>query len=226
MNKKYSIKIPLNLKDPTNIDKDIIVKFNVNTLLNPFYLSESAIISLFVGEEEQEQYKARAREIIFNASLRASEFTYNKLTSFSEEHKLLLKRELALCFAINSFAKHFYKGFELSAQRSKSFADFSVSTTVRNSPILLEDMIKSSNNCVEEAKKAIVDLNNIANSLGRSNLKGQYNLTNSFSYRTWMHSNLPEKSNAIFASEKVWSNGDLYKDGVRNVSNTGINYNG
>ena len=224
MNKKYSIKIPLNLENPEDVNSSL--KFNVNTLLNPYYLSESAVLGVFIGEEEQEQYLPRARELIFNASLRASEFTYNKLIGFSEEHKLLLKRELALCLAINSFSKHFYKNFELSSQRSKSFADFSVSTTIRNSPAMLEEMIASSNNCVEEAKKAIMDLTNVSMSLGRSNLKGHHNPTNSFSYRTWMHSNLPEKSNAIFASGKVWSNGDWYKDGVVNVSDTRINYNG
>lgn len=227
MNKRYSLKIPLRLKESreeTSEGKEL--KFNVNVLLNPFYISESSLISIFVGEEDFEQYYPRAREIIFNASLRASEFTYNKLIGFSEEHKLLLRRELALCFSINSFAKHFYKGYELSNHRSKTFADFTVTTTIKNSPAILEDMIKSSNGCVLEAKKAIEDLSQVAASLGLSNLKGSFNPSNAFSYRLWFHNNLPGKSNAIFASEKMWSNGNLYKDGARYVSNTGINYNG
>lgn len=226
MNKKYSIKIPLTLKESRGELNPIHLKFNINILLNPFYISESSLISIFVGEEDFEQYYPRAREIIFNASLRASEFTYNKLVGFSEEHKLLLRRELALCFSINSFSKHFYKGFELSNHRSKSFADFSVTTTIKNSPSILEDMIKSSNSCVIEAKKAIDDLSHLGSSLGLSNLKGSYNLSNAFSYRLWFHNNLPTKSNAIFASDKMWTQGNLYKDGVRYVSNTGINYNG
>ena len=37
MNKKYSIKIPLNLENPEDVNSSL--KFNVNTLLNPYYLS-------------------------------------------------------------------------------------------------------------------------------------------------------------------------------------------
>ena len=57
MNKRYSLKIPLRLKESreeTSEGKEL--KFNVNVLLNPFYISESSLISIFVGEEDFEQY--------------------------------------------------------------------------------------------------------------------------------------------------------------------------
>lgn len=171
MNKRYNIKIPIKFEIEGVEELTKALKINVNTMLNPFYISETSLLSLFMDEEEYEKFHPKARELIFNASLRASEFSYGKLRGFSEEHKLLLKRELTLCLVINSFAKHFNKGFELSHQRSKSFAEFSVSTTVKNSPALLEDMIKNSNSCVTEAKKAINDLSQVAASLGAMNLK-------------------------------------------------------
>ena len=227
MNKRYNIKIPIKFEIEGVEELTKALKINVNTMLNPFYISETSLLSLFMDEEEYEKFHPKARELIFNASLRASEFSYGKLRGFSEEHKLLLKRELTLCLVINSFAKHFNKGFELSHQRSKSFAEFSVATTVKNSPALLEDMIKNSNSCVTEAKKAINDLSQVAASLGAMNLKGGWNISNAFTFRLWLHNNLPEKSSAIFASNKIYSqNGNLYKDGLTYVSDSRINYNG
>ena len=147
MNKKYMIKIPLKHPEDINYAKNKL-QFSVNTLLHPFYIAETSLLSLFTDEEDYEKYSEKAREIIYNASLRALEFTYNKLNNFPEEHKLIFRRELALCFAINSFANHFYKGFQDTIQRSKSFADFSVSTTVKNNPSLLKEMIEGSVNCI------------------------------------------------------------------------------
>lgn len=219
MNKKFIITIPL------KNEKKKSIKLSVNTMLTPFYISETALLSVYMEEEEYETYREKAREIIFNASLRADEYTYNKLGAVSDEHKLLLKRELALCFALNTFSRHFYKGFHDTLHRSKSFADFTVTTTVKNNPALLKDMIANSNDCIKEAKKAIKDISAVDLGLGRSMVKGKLNPANSFSYRLWIHNMLPEKSNALFASEKIWLNGNMYKDGVRNVSNPGINYN-
>lgn len=212
MNKKLILRLPIKPEDPSDVE-DRAIKLQVNTLLDPYYISESSLLSIFVEEDEYVEYLPKTREVIFNASLRAKEFTYNKLHGFSEEHQLMLRRELALCFAINSFAKHFYKAYSGSTSRSKSFADFSVSTTVKSSPILLEDMISSSNGCILEAKKAIQDLTEIAGSLGLSNSKGKFNVSNAFSFRLWFHNNLPQRSNDILASNKIWYNGNLYKTG-------------
>lgn len=222
MNKKYMIKIPL--KHPENLEyAKNNLQFSVNTLLHPFYIAETSLLSMFVEEEEYEKYGDKAREIIYNASLRALEFTYNKLNTFPEEHKLIFRRELALCLAMNNFANHFYKGFTDTIQRSKSFADFSVSTTVKNNPSLLKEMIAGSSNCILEAKLAITNASHIANSLGLTSVKGVYNASNSFSYRTWIHTNLPIESSSVIANGKIWFEGNLYKDSTR-VSNTGIRY--
>lgn len=222
MNKKYMIKIPLkHTKDKEYAKHNL--QFSVNTMLYPYYISETSLLSMFTDIEEYPLYIERSRELIFNASLRALEFTYNKLNSFPEEHKLILRRELALCLAINSFSNHFYKGFYDSIQRSKSFADFSVSTTVKNNPTLLNEMITNSNNCIVEAKAAIIGASHIANSLGMTSVKGVENMSNSFSYRTWIHSNLPVASSSVLGNGKIWFAGNLYKD-APNVSNTRVGY--
>ena len=222
MNKKFMIKIPLKHEENREFSKHNL-QFSVNTLLYPYYISETSLLSMFTESEDYPQYLEKSREIIFNASLRALEFTYNKLNSFPEEHKLILRRELALCLAINSFSNHFYKGFYDSIQRSKSFADFSVSTTVKNNPSLLKEMISNSNGCILEAKAAILNASHLANSLGMTSVKGVENPSNSFSYRTWIHSNLPIESTGSLANGKIWFAGNLYKDAV-NVPNTRIEY--
>lgn len=216
MNKKYMIKIPLKHPEDVEYAKNSL-QFSVNTLLHPFYIAETSLLSLFTEEEDYKKYSEKAREIIYNASLRSLEFTYNKLNNFPEEHKLIFRRELALCLAINSFANHFYKGFADTVQRSKSFADFSVSTTVKNNPSLLKEMITGSSDCILEAKLAITNASHIANSLGMTSVKGEYNPSNSFSYRTWIHSALPIQSTNALANGKIWFQGNLYKD-VDNVS--------
>ena len=216
MNKKFYITIPL--KDSEE-RVGVKGKLTVNMMLDPYYISETSLLSVFVSDNEYKEYLPLAREIIFNSSLRSLEFTYNKLNSFSEEHKLILRRELALCFAINTFSNHFYQGFQESLHRSKSFSDFTVTTTVKNSPELLKDMISSSSNCIKEAKAEIVNSSSIANSLGLSSVKGSENLSNSFTYRTWIHDNLPIKSSGFIGNGKIWYQGNLYKDMV-NVSNT------
>ena len=70
MNKKYLISIPL-LKDGAVGKK---LNFTVNTLLDPFYISETALLSLFLDEEDYQTYSPKAREIIFNASLKTDAF--------------------------------------------------------------------------------------------------------------------------------------------------------
>lgn len=212
MNKKYMIKIPLK-----NEPKEAL-SFNVNLLLYPYYISESALLAIFTEEHEYTKYRSLAREIIFNASLRAYEFSYNKMGHTLEEHKLIFRRELALCLAMNAFSNHFYKDLYSSLSRSKSYADFSVSTTVKNDGVLLKEMIANSSNCIIEAKKVITDSYNISNSLGKTSVKGVLNPGNSFSYRTWIHSNLPIKSSSILGNNKIWYQGNLYKDDLTYVS--------
>lgn len=217
MNKKYLISIPL-LKTGA-VDKKLT--FTVNTLLDPFYISESALLSLFLDEEDYQTYSPKAREIIFNASLKTDAFMYGKLQSFPKEHVLTLKRELALCLSMNSFGRHFMKSFSESIQRTKSYAEFTVSTSIKNNPNLLKGMVESSDQCLEEIKQEIKSLDMVANGLGLTNMKGINNLGNPFTWRVWAHNNLPYKSQEIFASDKIWYNGNIYKDG-NNVSTTGI----
>ena len=217
MNKKYLISIPL-LKTEA-VDKKLT--FSVNTLLTPFYISESALLSVFLEEKEYATYSPKAREIIFNASLKTDAFMYGKLQSFPQEHILTLKRELALCLSMNSFGRHFMKNFSESVQRTKSYAEFTVSTSIKNNPNLLKSMVESSDQCLEEIKEEIKSLDMVANGLGSTNMKGINNLGNPFTWRVWAHNNLPYKSQEIFASDKIWYNGNIYKDG-NNVSTTGI----
>lgn len=217
MNKKYLISIPLLKTEAT--DKKLT--FSVNTLLTPFYISESALLSVFLDEQEYATYSPKAREIIFNASLKTDAFMYGKLQSFPQEHVLTLKRELALCLSMNSFGKHFMKNFSESVQRTKTYAEFTVSTSIKNNPNLLKSMVESSDQCLEEIKEEIKSLDMITNGLGLSNMKGINNVGNPFTWRVWAHNNLPYKSQEIFASGKIWYNGNIYKDGA-NVSTTGI----
>ena len=217
MNKKYLISIPL-LKTGA-VDKKLT--FSVNTLLTPFYISESALLSVFLEEKEYATYSPKAREVIFNASLKTDAFMYGKLQSFPQEHVLTLKRELALCLSMNSFGRHFMKNFSESVQRTKSCAEFTVSTSIKNNPNLLKSMVESSDQCLEEIKEEIKSLDMVANGLGSTNMKGINNLGNPFTWRVWAHNNLPYKSQEIFASDKIWYNGNIYKDG-NNVSTARI----
>lgn len=227
MNKKYLISIPLLNSESTAKNT---LQFSVNTLLQPYYISEDSLLSFFTTEDDYIKYRPKAREIIFNASLRADTFMYNRLPEYSEEHILLLKRELALCLALNNFATFFHKEFAESVHRSKSFAEFSVATTVKNSPEALKEIIGNSKQCIEEAKQSIIDLQTMRDSVGMLFDKGHLNFTNKFSYRAWINNNLPVRSQEILANDKIWFNGSLYKDRVSNegiidVSDTRINYN-
>ena len=78
MNKKYMIKIPLKHTKDVEYAKHNL-QFSVNTMLYPYYISETSLLSMFTDIEEYPLYIERSRELIFNASLRALEFTYNKL---------------------------------------------------------------------------------------------------------------------------------------------------
>ena len=82
-------------------------------------------------------------------------------------------------------------------------------------------MVESSDQCLEEIKEEIKSLDMVVNSLGSTNMKGINNLGNPFTWRVWAHNNLPYKSQEIFASDKIWYNGNIYKDG-NNVSTARI----
>ena len=214
MNKKYIINIPL--KDGTNK-----LNFNVNVLLYPFYISETALLSSYVDENEYDKYRMKARETIFNSSLRAEEFVMMKIGALPPDYTLLLKRELALCFAMEAFGNHFYKGYTESMTRSKTYGEFSVMTSIKNNPTLLKSSIDTAGECIAGIKAEIQTLADMINGLGMSNLKGSWNEANPLTFRLWFHNNLPQKSQEIFATDKVWYHGNIYKEG-NNVSNSGI----
>lgn len=219
MNKKYILRIPIK-------DSDKKLSISANLMLDPYYISETAILSAYVEEQDYDKYLPKAREIIYNSSLRALEFVTRVLgTTLPESYLILYKRELALCFAMESFGNHYYNGYTESLSRSKSYGEFSVSTTVKNGTNLVNSRIQGAKDCIDGIKQEIKNLADMNNGLGLFNVKGIDNSSNPLSFRLWFHNNLPERSKEIFASGKVWYHGNIYKEG-KNVSNAGIENRG
>lgn len=229
MNIRFLLKIPFRnktkLPDGTVQEEEKKASLVVDTLLDPYYISDSALLSMFVDESEYGRWGLKAREIAFHASLRAWEWAHFKLCDYPEEQRIYWIRELAMCFAINAFAKHFYQNHYESLHRSKTYAEFTVTTTVRHSPHALKGILDDSQRCIDEMKKEIEEAKDLANGVGLSNYKGSLNCSNPWTWRLWFNNNLSERSEEIYASEKYWYNGNIYKDG-KHVSNTRAYYQG
>lgn len=223
MNVRFLLKIPIKLDGASKAPSAVLT---LDTMLDPYLISETALMAMFMNEEEYPTYGKKAREIAFNASVRAWEFTKFKLLAMPEEHKILLTKELALCIAMSNFAKHFYRGFQDSLHRSKTYGEFSVTTTVKNNPAALQGIMKDSDKCLADIKDEIEEMETAWNGLGLSNLKGSWNPGQTWSWRLWFHNNLPERSKQIYASESVWHwNGNRYKGGT-DVSSARAYYQG
>lgn len=228
MNVRFLMKIPFTVKTKKGDvlqEETKTATLSTDLLLDPYYVSESALLSMFVDESEYGKYGQKAREIAFNSSVRAWEWTKYKLMGYPEEFKKHYVRELALCLAMNGFAKHFYQGFQESLHRSKTYAEFTVTTTVKNSPLALRGILDQSQKCIDDIKEEIEEKEDLLAGLGRDNLKGACNTANPWTWRIWFNNNLPERSKEIYASEKVWFNGNIYKDG-KGVSKSRTDFGG
>ena len=202
MNININIKIPLKSGEG-------VLEVTENLLLDPLYITENELLSVYLTKHTEEQFKA-AREIAFYASLKADEIIGKKIDSFSNKEKFSFKRQLTLCLATVMFGNKFNTDYIKSLSRSKSLAEFSVSTSSTNDPQFVLNIIKEAQQCVADLKSA---LNMSGDVLIRTFVKGANNEMNMTSNRLWHHFNLDIKSKEIHASEKKFYNGRYYKNG-------------
>lgn len=202
MNINIKVKIPLK-------ESKGLLRVSENLLLTPLYITENELLSVYLVKYTEEQFKA-AREVAFYSSLKTDEIIGKKIDSFSDKEKFTLKRQLTLCLAIIAFGNKFNTDYIKSLSRSKSLAEFSVSTSNTNDPQFVLNIIKEAQQCVEDIKDA---LNMSSDLLIRSFVKGGNNPINYDSARLWHHFNLADKSVISYASEKKFYNGRYYKNG-------------
>lgn len=192
-------------------DTDETLTLVANTLLEPFYITEREVLSVFL-EEYSDRFVKGAREIIFYSSIKANEILELKLQHFDIEEIKTIRRQLTLCLAIIGFGNKFNSDFIKSMSRSKTLADFTVSTTVANDSGFLNNIIKDAQTCVNDLTSLIQEINS-GDSVARLFVKGQLNTINYDSNRLWSHRNLPSFSTETHASLKKPFNGRYYKNG-------------
>jgi hypothetical protein len=145
--------IQLNLKIPfINATGNLIVCADL--LLSPFYVSEKELLNTYLVTYTNDQFLA-AREIIFSSSITADELIKDNLDKLPEKELALFRRNLTLCLAIVAFGNKFNSDFIKSLSRSKSLAEFSVSTSATNDPQFVVNIIKDAKQCIEDAKELI-----------------------------------------------------------------------
>lgn len=200
MNIKLNIKLPI--KNSQNY-----IEATANILLSPFYITERELLNTYLVTYPKE-YLEIAREIIFNNSIRADEIIGNSLNSLDTKELLIFKKNLTLCLSIVSFGNRFNTDYIKSLSRSKTLAEFSVSTTKTNDPMFVINIINDAKDCIEE-------ISSLVNSGGliTSFVKGEANLNSKIVNRLWYHSELSPQSDKTYASIKRRNNGRYYKDG-------------
>lgn len=187
-----------------------------NTLLEPFYITEREVLSVFL-EEYSDRFVKGVREIIFYSSIKANEILELKLQHFDIEELKTIRRQLTLCLAIIGFGNKFNSDFIKSMSRSKTLADFTVSTTVANDSGFLNNIIKDAQTCVNDLTSLIQEING-GDSVARLFVKGQLNTVNYDSNRLWAHRSLTSFSTETHASLKKPFNGRYYKNGGNYVT--------
>lgn len=197
-------------------DTDETLTLVADTLLEPFYITEREVLSVFL-EEYSDRFVKGAREIIFYSSIKANEILELKLQHFDIEELKTIRRQLTLCLAIIGFGNKFNSDFIKSMSRSKTLADFTVSTTVANDSGFLNNIIKDAQTCVNDLTSLIQEINS-GDSVARLFVKGQLNTVNYNSNRLWAHRNLPSFSTETHASLKKPFNGRYYKNGGNYVT--------
>lgn len=201
-----NLKLSIPFKD-TNETLTVVV----DTLLEPFYITEREVLSVFL-EKYSDRFVKGAREIIFYSSIKANEILELKLQHFDIEELKTIRRQLTLCLAIIGFGNKFNSDFIKSMSRSKTLADFTVSTTVANDSGFLNNIIKDAQTCVNDLTSLIQEINS-GDSVARLFVKGQLNTVNHDSNRLWAHRDLPSFSTETHASLKKPFNGRYYKNG-------------
>ena len=197
-------------------DTDETLTLVADTLLEPFYITEREVLSVFL-EEYSDRFIKGAREIIFYSSIKANEILELKLQHFDIEELKTIRRQLTLCLAIIGFGNKFNSDFIKSMSRSKTLADFTVSTTVANDSGFLNNIIKDAQTCVNDLTSLIQEINS-GDSVARLFVKGQLNTVNYDSNRLWAHRNLTSFSTETHASLKKPFNGRYYKNGGNYVT--------
>lgn len=208
--------INLKLTIPFKSSEESVI-ITADTLLEPFYITEREVLSVFL-EEYSDRFTKGAREIIFYSSIKADEILKLKLQFLEAEELKTIRRQLTLCLSIIGFGNKFNSDFIKSMSRSKTLADFTVSTTVANDSGFLNNILKDAQACVADLTSLIEEINS-GDSVARTFVKGQCNSVNYDSSRLWSHRNLPTKASVeTHASLKKPFNGRYYKDGGNYVS--------
>jgi hypothetical protein len=202
-----NIKLNIPFKDATGT-----LKVETNTLLSPFYVSEKEVLSTFLETYNESQFNSM-REIIFFNSMKADDFIKDNLKDLPERELAMFKRNLVICLSTVAFGNKFNSDFLKSLSRSKSLADFSVSTTAVNDPQFVVNIINDAKQCVEEARELIEAISLGGEGLIKSFVKGELNANTIQTNRLWHHYNLPIKSTETYASQKKPFNGRFYKNG-------------
>lgn len=193
------------------LDQTEEVKVGVNTLLTPFYITERELLTIFL-EEYPDRFVESAREVIFYSSIRANELIELNLKLITEDELLTIKRQLTLCLATIYFGNKHNSDFIKSMSRSKTLADFTVSTTVSNDSGFITNILKDAQSCIDDLL-SIIDEMNTAGSFVNIFIKGELSLHGFDSSRLWHHRNLPELSTETHGSLKKEFNGRYYKNG-------------
>ena len=187
------------------------VLIGVNTMLTPFYITERELLTIFL-EDYTDKFIESAREVIFYSSIRADELIELNLKLITEDELLTIKRQLTLCLATILFGNKHNSDFIKSMSRSKTLADFTVSTTVSNDSGFVTNILKDAQACVDSLLSIIEEMNT-AGSFVNIFVKGELSLHGFDSSRLWHHRYLPEMSTETHGSLKKEFNGRYYKNG-------------
>lgn len=207
--------IRLNLKIKIKNSEKVLTG-TFDTLLKPFYISEREVLNIFFDEYNHKYYNM-VREFIFLNSLKADEMLGSvKGGALSESDLLLLKRKITTCLTIRMFGNKFNKDYVGSLTRSKSFAEFSVSTTQRNDPRFVANIVKEAEDCISHLE-SLIDIDDLLTpALGVTFVKGANNINNTqVQSRLWHHGNLSVLSKEVVAFDKRFFGPKEYKNGPR-----------
>ena len=179
-------------------------------MLSPFYITEEELLSTYL-DDYTDKYIHSARQIIFKTSLEVDRLVGKRMSNMVKEEVFAFKRQLTLCMCIIAFGNKFNKDYVTSLSRTKTLAEFTVSTTSNNSPQFVMNTINDAKTCVNDLKEALSYIGiNIASTFVKGSLNG---LNNSPSYRLWHHFDLGRQSQATYAATKKPYNGKYYKNG-------------
>lgn len=199
-----------------------VLKIGADTMLAPFYITERELLTIFLTDYSPRLFES-AREIIFYSSIKADDLIHLNLKMITDYEMLTIKRQLTLCLATMMFGNKHNSDFIKSMSRSKTLADFTVSTTVSNDSGFIGNILKDAQACVKDLL-VIIDEMNTSGSFVDIFVKGDLNLYGFDSSRLWHHRNLPATSNETHASLKKEFNGKYYRNGGNYATKPRTNY--